>query len=404
MTPVTLVTGFLAAGKTTAIRHWCARRPAGERWAVLVNDFGHLAIDAAAHADVAVFEVPGGCACCAASVAMRTTLGRILRRGPWDRLVIELSGLGHPAAMIDLLRDAGRSMPLRLDGVVAFVDGSRPGPWLDAGAPYRELARAQVDAADLVVLNRSQARPPGGAPPSPLLSGVEESGDGPAASLARARLVDSLGDGPFGPRPVLACGDEPVCWDEVVAALRRVEAAVHGMAAASLPAAHSAPGKSPDQPALSAPLQAAGRAASHPDEARVASLPDPGQARAASAPTGGTIPIGVALGGRRWTVRAGDGFGVAWQWPAETVFDRRALLRWAERVGVLPGLLRAKGVFRTQRDWYFWQHAPGGDTWEQSGWRRDSRVECLFADPFDPVGLERGLLDALDGDAGTGRT
>ena len=165
------------------------------------------------------------------------------------------------------------------------------------------------------------------------------------------------------------------------------------MAAASSPTAPSVPDKSRDQPAFSALLQAAGRAA-----------PGAGSAPTASAPTGGTIPIGVACGGRRWSTRAGDGFGVAWQWPADAVFERRALLRWAERVAVLPGLLRAKAVFRTQRDWYFWQHARGGDTWEPSGWRRDNRVECLFADPFDAVGLERGLLDALGGDAGTSST
>lgn len=392
VTPVTLVTGFLAAGKTTAIRQWCSQRPAGERWAVLVNDFGRLAIDAAAHADVAVFEVAGGCACCAASVAMRTTLGRILRRGPWDRLVIELSGLGHPSTMIDLLRDAARTMPLLLDGVVALVDGSRPGPWLDAGAPYRDLARAQVDAADLVVLNRSQARPPGRGLPNPFPSGEEESRDGPTESPVRARLEDSLGDGPFGPRPVLGCGDAQVSWDEVVEALRQVEAAVHGMAASSL-ATLAVPGESRDQAGLSPPRRAAGRA-----------VPGPDKASTVSGPMGGTIPVGVAHGGRRWTMRSGDGFGIAWQWPADTVFDRRALLRWAERVGGLPGLFRAKGVFRTQREWYFWQHAAVGDAWAPSGWRRDNRIECLFADSFDPAGLERGLLDALDGDAGTGRT
>lgn len=369
VTPVTLVTGFLAAGKTTAIRQWCSRRPASERWAVLVNDFGHLAIDAAAHAGVEVFEVAGGCACCAASVAMRTTLGRILRRGPWDRLLVELSGLGHPSALIDLLLDAGRSMPLRLDGVVALVDGSRPGPWLDAGAPYRELARAQVEAADLVLLNR---------PPRPSCGSPAE---------ARATLIESLGAGPFGSRPVLVCEDEGIGWDAVLDALRQSRAMVSSL---SVPSVHGEArgGREP-----SSALRQLGPA-----------QPGGGDMPTDSAPMGGTIPIGVGGGGRRWTMRTDDGFAVAWQWPADTVFDRRRLLRWTERVGTLPGLLRAKGVFRTSRDWYFWQHVPVGDTWESSGWRRDLRIECLFADVVEPGALERDLIDALDADAGTGGT
>jgi G3E family GTPase len=361
VTPVTLVTGVLAAGKTTAIRRWCAGRPRVERWAVLVNDFGRLAIDAAAHSGVEVFEVAGGCACCAAVVAMRATLSRILRRGPWDRLVVELSGLGHPAQMIDLLRDAARAMPVRIDGVVAVVDGSRPGPWLTMDrSASRDLARAQVDAADLVVLNRP--------------------GDG----AARDTLVAALAHAPFGTRPVLVCDADGLPWERILATIRQAARPVPEAVDAGVSDIPDARG---DSPRTRAPEQSVGPMAAG---TRV-SGPMP-------------VPIGVAGGGRRWRLRSPQGFGLAWQWPADAAFDRRALLRWTERVGRLPGLLRAKGVFRTQRDWYFWQHAPDRDTWEPSGWRADIRVECLFSDPFDPVALERGLLEALDDGTGTAGT
>jgi hypothetical protein len=57
--------------------------------------------------EVAVVEVAGGCACCAARVAFGTALTRLLRRGPWDRLFVETTGLGHPAGLVDQLRAKG---------------------------------------------------------------------------------------------------------------------------------------------------------------------------------------------------------------------------------------------------------------------------------------------------------
>ncbi|HEX4870608.1 MAG TPA: GTP-binding protein, partial [Moraxellaceae bacterium] len=65
--PLNLVTGFLGAGKTTSIRHLLATRAGGERWAVLVNEFGKVGIDQAVLGGegIAIKEVPGGCLCCA---------------------------------------------------------------------------------------------------------------------------------------------------------------------------------------------------------------------------------------------------------------------------------------------------------------------------------------------------
>jgi hypothetical protein len=82
-TPVNLITGFLGVGKTTAILDLLARRPAGSRWAVLMNEFGQAVIDGATLAQdgVAVREVP--------------------------------AGLGHPAGVIDVLRGAGEPGPAR---------------------------------------------------------------------------------------------------------------------------------------------------------------------------------------------------------------------------------------------------------------------------------------------------
>ncbi|MFX4994066.1 GTP-binding protein, partial [Acinetobacter baumannii] len=72
-----VVTGFLGAGKTTLITALLAARPAGERWAVLVNEFGQIGIDQAAWSgdDVFIREVPGGCICCAQNLPMQIALG-----------------------------------------------------------------------------------------------------------------------------------------------------------------------------------------------------------------------------------------------------------------------------------------------------------------------------------------
>lgn len=324
-TALTLVTGFLGAGKTTLIRHWLAGRPADERWAVMVNDFGTLAVDAAAYDGVEIGEVAGGCACCAAEVAMRVSLNRLLRRGPWDRILLELSGLGHPASLVDALLGVDR---LRIDGVVAVVDAARPGPWTEAGARYRELAHQQLDSSDVIVLNR-----------------CDEAPEGQVADL-RARLAA----GPFGERPVLPASPDLPSWQAVAQALSGV----------------------PDRDGAAAGI--AGVAERSP----LVWLPTP-----------------LTGDGRRWVRRSGDGFAIAWQWPAQLRFDRRRLARWAEQAAASGPLLRGKGAFRTERDWYLWQHAAGASTWESTAWRRDNRVECLFDEPLEIANLEAGLLAAL---------
>ena len=97
-----LITGFLGVGKTTAVRHLLAHRPEGERWAVLVNEFGEIGVDGALLDDtgVAVTEVPGGCVCCVSSQAFTVGLNRLIREQRPERILIEPTGLGHPAQII----------------------------------------------------------------------------------------------------------------------------------------------------------------------------------------------------------------------------------------------------------------------------------------------------------------
>ncbi|RFA29962.1 hypothetical protein CAI21_09100 [Alkalilimnicola ehrlichii] len=105
--PTNLITGPLGAGKTTAISHLLEHRPEGERWAVLVNEFGAVSVDQALLPQidgVVVRELAGGCLCCTLGVPLRVALTDILRKVKPDRLLIEPSGLGHPARVVTVLK------------------------------------------------------------------------------------------------------------------------------------------------------------------------------------------------------------------------------------------------------------------------------------------------------------
>lgn len=157
MTPVNLVTGLLGSGKTSAIRHLLAHKPAHERWAVLVNEFGSIGIDGALLTDdgIEVRQVPGGCICCVTSPMFRVGLTKLLREVKPDRVLIEPSGLAHPAAVVDMLRDTYFAKVVRLDAVVCIVDPRQLG---DAQA--MPLLHDQLQLADIVVANKADLASP----------------------------------------------------------------------------------------------------------------------------------------------------------------------------------------------------------------------------------------------------
>jgi G3E family GTPase len=154
--PTHVIGGPLGAGKTSLIRHLLANKPERERWAVLINEFGLVGLDAALltnSADgIALGEVAGGCLCCVTGVPFQVGLGRLLRKARPDRLLIEPSGLGHPAQLMSQLR-----MPPWL-GVLAVQPAVIV---LDAAALIRgeTLPPSQQDAiaqAGLLVMNKSE--------------------------------------------------------------------------------------------------------------------------------------------------------------------------------------------------------------------------------------------------------
>ncbi|MBY0439787.1 MAG: GTP-binding protein [Burkholderiales bacterium] len=164
-----LITGFLGAGKTTLIRQLLSQRPAGERWAVIVNEFGVVGIDGttlAVHGDdasaagtggqgqVEVREVAGGCICCAANVPLRVAITDVLRRIRPDRLLVEPSGLGHPAAILATLAEPGLAKALLIGAVICVADPSRRLPRAGSTDPLDDTWNDQLAMSDVVVANK----------------------------------------------------------------------------------------------------------------------------------------------------------------------------------------------------------------------------------------------------------
>lgn len=158
-TPVNLITGFLGVGKTTAILDLLATRPAGSRWAVLVNEFGQVGIDGATLTQdgVAVREVPGGCICCTAQLPLRVALTKLIREVRPERLLIEPTGLGHPAGVIDVLRGEGLASALELRNVICLVD---PRQLDDERYRSLETYQDQIALADVLVANKCDLATP----------------------------------------------------------------------------------------------------------------------------------------------------------------------------------------------------------------------------------------------------
>ena len=122
--PTSLITGFLGTGKTTTILHLLKQKPASEKWAVLVNEFGEIGIDGAllSGSGAEIREVAGGCMCCVADLPMQVALNMLIAKTKPDRLLIETTGLGHPQALIDTMTDDYYGTLLELRAVICLVD------------------------------------------------------------------------------------------------------------------------------------------------------------------------------------------------------------------------------------------------------------------------------------------
>lgn len=312
--PTHLIAGPLGAGKTSLIRHLLSQRPADERWAVLINEFGQIGLDAALlstdDAGVSMGEVAGGCLCCVNGAPFQVGLARLLRKARPDRLFIEPSGLGHPAQLIAQLRLPPWQGVLAVQPAVLVLDAEA----LAAGA---ELPPAQAQAladAGLLVLNKASA--------------VDDK--------SRLWITSKL------PSVTLFWTDH---------------------------------GQVPLDELPSRPLSAV-------DNSIVDNLLPSGPPPVTALWTDISQPICTYQ-------QPPEGWSIGWRFHPQQLLERAQLQQFVQKLG----WRRAKMVVHGAQGWCS-ANALAGQAleWQESAWRRDSRIELIFDQAQDPVALERRML------------
>lgn len=156
--PTNVICGFLGVGKTTAILSLLRQKPDGERWAILVNEFGEVGIDGellakqkGGHQGVSIREVPGGCMCCAAGLPMQIALNQLLAQARPHRLLIEPTGLGHPKEVLETLANEHYQRVLSVQHTVTLVDARKLS---DSRYTTNDIFNQQIEVADIVVGNK----------------------------------------------------------------------------------------------------------------------------------------------------------------------------------------------------------------------------------------------------------
>src|ERR1700753_2156849 len=151
-----VITGSFGSGKTTAIRWLMQHKPESEMWVVILNEFTDAGIDALSVAQSArgaydVRLVAGGCLCCVGGLEFEKQLRALLREFKPVRLLIEPSGAGHAADIVDTLSLYESQGALQLDGVICLVDPLGVARIL-ARRPDNEWS--QIQSADALLMSK----------------------------------------------------------------------------------------------------------------------------------------------------------------------------------------------------------------------------------------------------------
>ena len=152
--PVTVLTGYLGAGKTTLLNRILSE-PHGKKYAVIVNEFGEIGIDneLVVGADEEVFEMNNGCICCTVrGDLIRIIEGLMRRKGKFDAIIVETTGLADPAPVAQtFFVDENVGRKTKLDAVVTVADAK----WLKDRLKDAPEAKNQIAFADVILLNKT---------------------------------------------------------------------------------------------------------------------------------------------------------------------------------------------------------------------------------------------------------
>ena len=152
--PVTVLTGYLGAGKTTLLNRILSE-PHGKKYAVIVNEFGEIGIDneLVVNADEEVFEMNNGCICCTVrGDLVRIIDGLMRRKGKFDAIIVETTGLADPAPVAQtFFMDEAVGAKTKLDAVVTVADAK----WLKERLKDAPEAKNQIAFADVILINKT---------------------------------------------------------------------------------------------------------------------------------------------------------------------------------------------------------------------------------------------------------
>lgn len=221
--PVTIVTGFLGAGKTTLISH-LIRNAGGRRLAVVVNEFGTLGVDGDILQSCAIPDCPAenivelanGCICCTVADDFIPTVEKLLALDPRpDHILIETSGLALPKPLLKAFDWPAIRSRITVDGVLALADAEAVAagrfapdvaaldaqraadPSVDHETPLSEVFEDQLACADMVLLTKADLAGPEGVAAARAII---------AAETPRRVPVIELTEGVVDPRVILGLG------------------------------------------------------------------------------------------------------------------------------------------------------------------------------------------------------
>jgi G3E family GTPase len=319
--PTHVIAGPLGAGKTSLIKHLLAQKPAHERWAILINEFGQIGLDAAllstAQDGIALGEVAGGCLCCVNGAPFQIGLGRLLRKARPDRLFIEPSGLGHPLQLMAQLRQQPWTGVLALQPGVMVLDALA----LAAGRVLPQTQQHALAEAGLLVLNKSEG----------------------LSAAVRLKISEAL-------------VGQSLLWTDrgevPLARLPGIDVTISGAVDNVVVSNDALPTGLAQMPFVwTDPLQ----------------------------------PICLSQG-------QAEGWSIGWRWHPDRRFDVEKVQHWLQSLG----WRRAKLVIHSQQGWVSANALENAAlVWSASEWRKDSRLELIFAQPQDQAALQVQLLACL---------
>lgn len=219
--PVTVITGFLGAGKTTLIRH-LMQNPQGKRLAVLVNEFGTVGVDGEILKSCAdencpvenIVELANGCICCTVAEDFIPTIEALLAlpKKP-DHILIETSGLALPKPLLKAFDWPGIRSLITVDGVITLADaeavasghfaGELTAEQIAAGehdTPLGEVFEDQISCADIVLLTKADLAGEEG------IAAARAVVEAEAAEKGRKLPILTMSEGVIDPRVILGLG------------------------------------------------------------------------------------------------------------------------------------------------------------------------------------------------------